>query len=37
MDSTCSKDSNGILFVKFRVTDQKLWISKDMDEIWFEI
>jgi hypothetical protein len=25
MDSTCSKDSNGILFVNFRVTDWKLW------------
>jgi hypothetical protein len=28
MDSTCSKDSNGILFVFFWVTDQKLWIIK---------
>jgi hypothetical protein len=37
MDSTCSKDSNDILFVIFGCGDQKLWISKDLDQIWFEI
>jgi hypothetical protein len=37
MDSTSSKDSNGILFVNFRVTDQKIWIlqvADDLKVIW---
>jgi hypothetical protein len=34
LDSTYSKDSNGMLFVKFWVTDQKIWIIKVLDEIW---
>jgi hypothetical protein len=37
MDSTSLKVSNGILFVIFWVTDQKIWIIKVLDEIWFEI
>jgi hypothetical protein len=28
MDSTSSKDSNGISFAIFRITDQKIWFSK---------
>jgi hypothetical protein len=36
MDSRCSKDSNGILFVIFGLTDRKIWFFKDLDEIWFE-
>jgi hypothetical protein len=36
LDSRCSKDSNGILFVNFRVTDQKIWNIKVLDEIWFK-
>jgi hypothetical protein len=35
MDYTCSKDSNSILFVNFRVTDQKIWILQDLNKIWF--
>jgi hypothetical protein len=37
MDSTCSKDSIDILFAIFRVTDQKIRILQDWDQIWFEI
>jgi hypothetical protein len=37
MDSRCFKDSNDILFAIFQVTGWKLWIIKDLDEIWFEI
>jgi hypothetical protein len=37
LDSRCSKDSNGISIVNFRVTDQKIWILQDWDQIWFEI
>jgi hypothetical protein len=37
MDSTCSKDSIDILFVIFRITDQKIWFIKVLDEIWFQI
>jgi hypothetical protein len=37
MDSTCLKDSNGTLFVIFGHRNQKLWISKDLDEFWFQI
>jgi hypothetical protein len=36
MDSTHSKVSSGILFVIFWVIDQKIWISKDWIEIWFQ-
>jgi hypothetical protein len=36
MDSTHSKDSNGILFVKFRITDQKIWFLQDLDQFWFK-
>jgi hypothetical protein len=36
LDSTLPKDSNGISFVIFRVTDQKIWIMQDWIEIWFE-
>jgi hypothetical protein len=36
LDSRCSKDSNGISFVIFWVTDQKLWFFKDLDQFWFE-
>jgi hypothetical protein len=36
LDSTLSKDSNGISFVIFWVTDQKLWFFKDLDQFWFE-
>jgi hypothetical protein len=35
MDYTCSKDSNDLLFVNFRVTDQKIWILQDLNKIWF--
>jgi hypothetical protein len=35
LDSRCSKDSNGISFAKFWVTNQKIWIIKVLDEIWF--
>jgi hypothetical protein len=35
-DSTIPKDSNEILFAIFRVTDQKLWIFEDADQIWFQ-
>jgi hypothetical protein len=36
MDSRGSKDSNDILFAIFGPTDQKIWFSKDWDQIWFE-
>jgi hypothetical protein len=36
LDSRLPKDSNEILFAIFRVTDQKLWFSEDLDEIWFK-
>jgi hypothetical protein len=36
MDSRSLKDSNEILFVIFRVTDQKLWFLQDWNGIWFE-
>jgi hypothetical protein len=35
-DSRSLKDSNEILFVIFRVTDQKLWFFKDLDQIRFQ-
>jgi hypothetical protein len=35
MDSRLPKDSNGILFVIFGVTDQKIWFLQDCDQIWF--
>jgi hypothetical protein len=35
LDSTCFKVFNGILFVIFRVTDQKLWFFKVSAQIWF--
>jgi hypothetical protein len=37
LDSTSHKDSNGILFAIFQVTDQKIWIFEVVDvlkEIW---
>jgi hypothetical protein len=37
LDSTHSKDSNDILFAIFRVTDQKIWFIKVLDQIWFQI
>jgi hypothetical protein len=37
LDSTCSKDSNGILFVIFGCRDQKIWIIQDLTAFWFEI
>jgi hypothetical protein len=37
LDSRCSKDSNGILFVKFRLMKRKIWILQNWDQIWFEI
>jgi hypothetical protein len=37
LDSTGFKDSNGISFAIFGPTDQKIWISQDWDQIWFEI
>jgi hypothetical protein len=36
LDSWCSKDSNGILFVIFGCRDQKIWILQGWVEIWFE-
>jgi hypothetical protein len=36
MDSTCLKDSNGILFVNFGLMDQKIWIFEVWTEFWFE-
>jgi hypothetical protein len=36
LDSRSSKDSNGISFVIFGPTDQKIWFSKYLDEIWFK-
>jgi hypothetical protein len=36
MDSTCIKDSNGILFVIFGLMDQKIWISEVWTKFWFE-
>jgi hypothetical protein len=36
LDSAHPKDSNGILFAIFRVTDQKLWFFKDLDQIRFQ-
>jgi hypothetical protein len=35
LDSRCSKDSNGISFVIFGHTDQKLWFFKVLAQIWF--
>jgi hypothetical protein len=37
LDSRCSKDSNGISFVIFGPTDQKIWFSENLDKIWFQI
>jgi hypothetical protein len=36
LDSTLSKDSNGISFVNFRVTHQNIWILQDWIKFWFE-
>jgi hypothetical protein len=36
MDSTCLKVSSDILFMIFGRRNQKLWIFKDLDEIWSE-
>jgi hypothetical protein len=36
LDSTYPKVSNDILFVIFGRRNQKIWISKDLDEIWFQ-
>jgi hypothetical protein len=36
MDSKHYKLSNGILFVIFQVVVWKIWISKDLTEIWFK-
>jgi hypothetical protein len=35
LDSRYSKDSNEILFAILWVTDQKIWILQDWDQIWF--
>jgi hypothetical protein len=35
-DSTSFKDSNGISFVIFGPTDQKIWFSEDLDQFWFQ-
>jgi hypothetical protein len=37
LDSRCSKDSNGILFVIFGSMKRKIWILQDWVEIWLEI
>jgi hypothetical protein len=37
LDSRCSKDSNGILFVIFGHRKQKIWILQDWIEFWFKI
>jgi hypothetical protein len=37
LDSRCSKDSNGISFIIFGPTDQKIWFSEDLDQFWFQI
>jgi hypothetical protein len=37
MNSTCSKVSNGILFVIFGLTNQQIWILQDLNKIWFRI
>jgi hypothetical protein len=36
LDYTLPKDSNGILFAIFGCRDQKIWIIKVLDGIWFE-
>jgi hypothetical protein len=36
LESTCSKVSNDILFVIFRCTVWKIWISKDLAKIRFK-
>jgi hypothetical protein len=36
IDSTCSKDSNDILFVICGLINQKIWFSEDLDEFWFK-
>jgi hypothetical protein len=37
LDSRGFKDSNGISFAIFGPMDQKIWISEDWNQIWFEI
>jgi hypothetical protein len=36
LDSTLPKDSNSTSFANFGPTDQKIWFSKDWDQIWLE-
>jgi hypothetical protein len=35
INSTCSKDSSGILFVIFGCRDQKIWIIQEWTQFWF--
>jgi hypothetical protein len=36
LNSTSFKDPNGISFAIFGPTDQKIWFSEDLDQIWFQ-